>query len=68
MSNQAARIARIEEAIKPLPGCDLCRTWTGTALVDDDGWSNVSDSCPNCRREIEITTVIHIVGIPLEVI
>ena len=58
------RLARLESVMPK--GCDACRTWWDTVLVDDFADTQRPERCPQCGRMVPVRITIHLVGIPLE--
>ncbi len=49
-------------------GCSICRDWWDTVLVDDDGTSQRPERCPQCGRLVPIRTLVHLVGVRLDLV
>jgi hypothetical protein len=61
--------SRIDTLVRTVPiGCKTCRTWTDMAIIDDDGDRSQPSRCPDCGRQVTVTTWVHIVGVPLDAI
>ena len=60
------RLARLE-SVKP-KGCDACRTWCDTVLVDDFGATRRPERCPWCGRLVLVPTTVHLVGVRLDLV
>ena len=58
------RLAKLEAAIPK--GCQECRLWWDTVLVDDFGATVRPERCPGCGRLVPIRTVVHLVGVHLD--
>ena len=59
---------RIDKLAARIPiGCQTCRSWTDTALIDDDGNRSQPESCPTCGRRVTVT-LVHVIGVPLDCI
>jgi hypothetical protein len=48
--------------------CATCRFWCGTVLRDDAGNMSRPETCPDCGRDVPIFRLLHIVGVPLELL
>jgi len=59
-----ARLRRITEKLPA--GCNHCRRWGPSVLIDDDGNVTRPECCPFCTRRVPVAIYHHIVGIPLE--
>jgi hypothetical protein len=58
------RLARVEDHLLPLPGCETCRGWTGVILEGDDGVHR-PEQCPACGRVVPATLIVHIEGVAI---
>ena len=61
------RLARVEEQLRPLPGCETCRGWTGVVLEGDDG-PHRPELCPDCGRLVPATQIVRIEGVAIAVL
>ena len=60
------RLAKLEAALPK--GCDECRTWWDTVLVDNFGATQRPERCPQCGRLVPVRITVHLVGIPLDLV
>ncbi len=49
-------------------GCNACRTWWDTVLVDDFGATQRPERCPGCGRLVPIAVTVHLVGVDLDLV
>jgi hypothetical protein len=70
MKSMRRRIGKLQEQarMQAPAGCDTCRSWAGIVLMDDVGNLSRPDTCPGCGRAVPIFRILHIVGVPLDVL
>ena len=70
MKSMQRRLGKLQEQahVKATAGCDTCRHWAGIVLMDDDGNLSRPETCPDCGRDVPIFRILHIVGVPLDVL
>jgi hypothetical protein len=61
------RIAALQVTVGE-PGCETCRHYAGIVLMDDEGNLSRPEQCPDCGREVPIFRLLHIVGVPLDLL
>ena len=64
------RIAEVELRIdiNAAQGCDTCRHYPGAVIRDDAGNMSRPEICPDCGRDVPIFQILHIAGIPLDLL
>ena len=66
MRGLARRVARIEDAVRPAPGCPTCAAWWGVVLGDDSGRRSRPEACPDCGRVVLIELLHVVVGVSID--
>ena len=66
MRGLARRVARVEAAAAPAPGCPTCAGWWGVVLGDDSGRRSRPEACPDCGRVVPIEVVHVVVGVSID--
>ena len=64
------RIAQVELLIDihATQGCDTCQNYPGAVIMDDAGNMSRPEICPDCGRDVPIFQILHIAGIPLDLL
>jgi hypothetical protein len=62
MKHLARRIQEME--VRQPVGCATCRHWHGVIITDSFGGRNRSDRCPACGRDVPVTRIIFLEGVP----
>ena len=57
------RIVRLEARIPR--GCDVCRRWSETVIVDESGGRSRPEACPACGRTVPMTETVELSGVAL---
>jgi len=61
--NAKVRIIRLEARIPR--GCDVCRRWSETVIVDARGGRSRPEACPACGRAVPMTATVELAGVAL---
>ena len=64
------RIADVESrtVANATAGCETCRHYPGIVIRDDAGNMSRPERCPDCRRDVPIYRILHIAGVPLDLL
>jgi len=60
------RLIKLEVALPK--GCDACRNWGEVVLVDHRATTRQPEPCTGCGRLVAIRTVVHLVGVRLDLV
>ena len=60
------RVAKVEAAAAPPPGCPTCAAWWGVVLGDDSGRRSRPEQCPDRGRVVPIELLHVVVSVSID--
>ncbi len=62
------RLVQAEVALRPRPGCSVCRRWDGSVVGDEAGKRSRPEVCPGCERVVPVRRLVMVVGLDLDLL